>query len=89
MSMLVFSKALEILAPLFQSCITWEPRSLVELPVIGVVNAFNDVMTPRFNDRDKDRGNLVTEAQPDFWAKGDQDLLEICSIPWCFGMSPT
>ncbi|MBN1222987.1 MAG: hypothetical protein JXB23_07035, partial [Candidatus Aminicenantes bacterium] len=48
-----------------------EPLPPIELFVMGVAKAFNDAITPGFTDREKDRGNPATEAQPDDWAKGD------------------
>jgi hypothetical protein len=60
--MVLIVKALEILALPFQSRVTWEPLPPVELFVIGVVETFDNAITPRFTNRDKDGGNPVIKA---------------------------
>jgi len=65
-------KPLKIFALSRKSRIAWKPLSPKELPVVRVVKAFNDPISPWFPDGDENRGNTVEKAYSNYLAKGSR-----------------
>jgi hypothetical protein len=60
--MMLIVEPLEVLALPLKRRIAWEPLPPKELPVIGVVEMFNNSVSPRLPNWDEDRGNTVEET---------------------------
>ncbi len=60
--MMLVMKPLKILALSLKGRVTWKPLSSEELPVVRVVKAFNDAVSPRFPYGNENRCNAVEKT---------------------------
>ena len=60
--MMLVMKPLKIFALSLKGRIAWKPLSPEKLPVVRVVKAFNDAISPWFPDGNENRCNTVEKA---------------------------
>lgn len=70
--MMLVMKPLKIFALSLKSRIAWKPLSAEELPVVCIVKALNDAISPWFPDGNEHRCNTVEKAKSDYLAKGSR-----------------
>jgi hypothetical protein len=68
--MMLVVEPLKILALTLESCIAWKPLPPKELTVIGVVEVFDDTVSPWLPNGDKNRCNTVVKTESDYSTKG-------------------
>ena len=60
--MMLVMKPLKMLALSLEGHVAWKPLSPEEFPVVGVVKAFDDAVSPWLPDGNENRCNAVEKA---------------------------